>query len=131
MAWTLDELAKRSDDQIADIADRVTNRFTKWRSVFAGWQLGTRLDTDPESQAVRDHREVTMLMRAELNALTACCIEAGLFTAREYTEVLVRLVECEHLDEAYERKFPGYKSTDIGMNISFPEAAETMKGWRP
>jgi hypothetical protein len=129
MAWTLEELAKRSDDQIADIAARVTNRLTKWRSTFAGWQLGTRLDTDPESQAVRDHREVTMLMRAELNALTACCITAGLFTAREFTEQVI--VECERLDQAYERRFPGFSSSDIGMTMKLPEAAETMKGWRP
>jgi hypothetical protein len=129
MAWTRDELAKRSDDQIADIASRVTNRLAKWRSVFAGWQLGTRADTDAESQAVRDHREVTMLMRAELNALTACCIEAGLFTARAFTEQVI--VECEHLDGRYEKKFPGFTATDIGMNMKLPDVAETMKGWRP
>lgn len=129
MAWTRAELAKRSDDQIGEISSRITNQLCKWRGVFAGWQLGTRLDSDPESQAVRDHREVTMLMRAELNALTACCIEAGIFTARDFTEQVI--LECEHLDASFEKRFPGFTSTDTGMEISFPEAAETMKGWRP
>jgi hypothetical protein len=97
--------------------------------VFAGWQLGTRVDSDPECQAVRDHREVTMLMRAEINALTVCCIEAGLFTARQFTEQLV--VEAEHLSQQYEKKFPGIHATDHGISYSLPSAGETMKGWRP
>lgn len=33
------------------------NVVCKWRSLFAGWQLGTRPKGDPESDAVRDHRE--------------------------------------------------------------------------
>lgn len=57
--------------------NRILQKLCKWRSVFAGWQLGTRPDTDAECQAVRDHREVTMLMRAELSALTALLIEKG------------------------------------------------------
>jgi hypothetical protein len=129
MAWTRDELARRNDDQVAAISSRVLNRVCKWRSTFAGWQLGTRLDSDPESQAVRDHREVTMLMRIELNALTACLIDAGVFTARQFTEQVI--LEAEHLDKAYERKFPGFTATDLGMSMSLPAAAETTKGWRP
>jgi hypothetical protein len=38
------------------------NRLCKWRAIFAGWQLGTRAKGDPESDAVRDHREVTILI---------------------------------------------------------------------
>jgi hypothetical protein len=129
VTWTREELAKRSDAQIADIVHRVTNRLAKWRSTFAGWQLGTRLDTDPESQAVRHHREMSIMLRAEVNALTKCLIDAGVFTAREFTEQVI--VECEHLDREYEKKFPGFSSTDIGMNMKLPEAAETMRGWRP
>jgi hypothetical protein len=129
MEWTRDQLGKRTDDQVAEIADRVLNRFAKWRSVFAGWQLGTRLDTDPECQAVRDHREVTMLMRAEVNALTACLIEAGVFTSRQFTEQLI--LEAGHLDEQYAKKFPGMRSTDDGISMDVQKAAETMKGWLP
>ena len=46
------------------------NRLCKWRAIFAGWQLGTRAKGDPESDAVRDHREVTILLRAEASAMT-------------------------------------------------------------
>ena len=48
---------------MANLAQRcyeACNRLTKWRSVFAGWQLGTRAKGDPECDAVRDHREVTI-----------------------------------------------------------------------
>lgn len=129
MIWTIDELRKRSDEQIGQISDRVLNRVAKWRSVFAGWQLGTRLDTDAESRALRDHREVTILLRIEVNALTKCLIDAGVITARSYTEQVI--VEAEHLDEAFARKFPGMKSTDDGIQYDLPLAAETMKGWPP
>src|SRR5258707_8554059 len=44
------------------------NRLTKWRTHYAGWQLGTRAKGDPESDAVRDHRELTMLLRVDLTS---------------------------------------------------------------
>lgn len=37
------------------------NRVTKWRSIFTGWQLGTRAKGDPEGDAVRDHRELSII----------------------------------------------------------------------
>ena len=104
------------------------NKLAKWRSVFAGWQLGTRSKEDPECQAVRDHREVTMLMRAELNALTKVLLDKKVFTVEEFQTQL--LDEATYLDKAYEEKFPGIKTTDIG--VSFTEASKfTMKNWKP
>jgi len=64
--------------------DRRLQILGKWRSLFAGWQLGTRSTTDPECQAVKDHREVTILLRAEVNALTGLLIEKGVFTGEEF-----------------------------------------------
>lgn len=128
-AFTRTELGRRSDKQIAGISSRVLNRLCKWRTVYAGWQLGTRPATDPEAQAVRDHRDATMLLRAEVNALTACLIDGGFFTAREFTEQLI--VEAQALDAKLEKTFPGFKSADHGMDIDVQVAAQTMKGWRP
>lgn len=104
------------------------NRLTKWRSVFAGWQLGTRLDTDPECQAVRDHRDLTMLLRVEVSALVNLLMEEGAFTASEYAEQL--RLEAEILMRAYEQKFPGARATDEGMTFDVPQWFETTKGWR-
>ena len=50
-----------------ELLNQALNRLCKWRAHFAGWQLGTRAKDDPEAQAVRDHRELSMLMRVELS----------------------------------------------------------------
>jgi hypothetical protein len=46
-----------------------STRLPEWRTAHR-LQLGTE-HGDPEGDAVRDHREVTLLLRAEINALTA------------------------------------------------------------
>lgn len=101
----------------------------KWRSVFCGWQLGTRPITDPEAQAVRDHREVTMILRAEVTAISALLIEKGVFTKDEF-EFRINF-EAGWLSKQYEKRFPGMKATEIGIEYDAKVAAETMKGWRP
>src|SRR5205823_13019644 len=56
----------------SDLAQRcfdALNTITKWRAIFGGWQLGTRPLGDPECDAVRDHREVSILQRVETSAL--------------------------------------------------------------
>lgn len=104
-------------------------RLCKWRKVFAGWQLGTRSDADAEAAAVRDHREVSIIMRAELSAFVALLVRKGVFTAEEFTQALE--AEADQLERDYQRRFPGFKATDIGMEMRMPEVAETMRGWRP
>lgn len=104
-------------------------RLGKWRMIFAGWQLGTRAKGDPEGDAVRDHREVTMLMRAELSAVSALMIRKGIYTADEFMDQM--LEEAKFLCEAYERRFPGIKATDYGMHLDVAIARDTMQGWKP
>jgi hypothetical protein len=105
------------------------NRLAKWRSIFAGWQLGTRAKGDPESDAVRDHREVTILMRAELSALVYLLVERKVFTEQDWSRQLE--IEANELSKAYERKFPGAKATDIGMDLNVALWRDTTQGWRP
>jgi hypothetical protein len=107
----------------------VLNRLAKWRSVFAGWQLGTRADSDPECKAVRDHREATILLRAEVNALTRILLDAKICTLDELSSQIIK--EAEFLDQAYRKQFPGFKATDYGMSIDSVIAQDTMRGWRP
>jgi len=104
------------------------NRLGKWRSVFAGWQLGTRTDTDPECRAVRDHREAAMLLRAEVNALTILLVQKGVFTKEEHFTQLQE--EAHYLCEAYECLFPGFKATDTGMDIDPQIAVNTTRTWK-
>lgn len=104
------------------------NKLAKWRTVFAGWQLGTRPKGDPECDAVRDHREATILLRAEVSALTRLWIEAHEDGKERFERTL--LEECTALDADYERRFPGFRTSLEGIHMD-ERAAETMKGWLP
>lgn len=115
--------------EIGERAMAALNRLCKWRTVLAGWQLGTRSTADPESQAVRDHRDQSMILRVEVSALAALLMSKGVFTGDEWAEQLRE--EADRLSAAYARKFPGMVATDDGIDMFMPEAGETMKGWRP
>jgi len=104
------------------------NKLTRWRAVFAGWQLGTRAKGDPECDAVRDHREVTILLRAEHSALTKLLLDAQVFTEAQFQQAMID--ECVALERDYERKFPGMQACEEGMMYD-RRASETMKGWKP
>jgi hypothetical protein len=106
----------------------VLNRLAKWRSTFAGWQLGTRTFDDPESQAVRDHREATIMLRAEVSTLTALLLSKKVFSVDEMQEQLQ--VEALALMAMYEKHFPGFTAVDDGMQLD-ARAIETMSNWRP
>lgn len=112
----------------ARLVNAVT-RLRQWRRVFAGWQLGTRSDRDPESAAVMDHREVTLLLRAELNAVIRILVDAQVATRERIENVIAD--EADWLCEQLEQRFPGFRATDEGLAIRTEEASETMKGWRP
>lgn len=105
------------------------NKLAKWRTVFAGWQLGTRPKGDPECDAVRDHREATILLRAEVSAVAAILLKRGLMTEAEFATELEN--EAKLLDQAYEVRFPGFKTHQYGIDIDAKLAQETTKGWRP
>lgn len=111
--------------------DDTLQKLSKWRNVFAGWQLGTRPKGDAESDAVRDHRELTILLRAEVNALTQILLRKRVFSQKEFEEQLH--IEATLLDERYEALFPGF-STDLqGVVLDIEPALETMRkrNWRP
>lgn len=108
---------------------RALNRLCKWRTVFAGWQLGTRPKGDPECDAVRDQRELLLLLRAEFNALTALCLEKKVFTLEEWDRQLA--TEADLLSKGLEQRFPGFRATDVGLEMDSKIAAQTTKGWKP
>lgn len=108
---------------------RAINRLAKWRMIFAGWQLGTRTQDDPESNAVRDQREGQLIQRAELSGLTNLLISKGIITLDEYAASVTH--EANELCEILSNKFPGYRATDQGMLVDAAKAAETTRGWKP
>lgn len=99
---------------------KTLNLLGKWRTIFASWQLGTRSDTDPECAAVKDHRELTMLLRVEVNALSQLMVEKKIFTRQEFEKALEN--EAIALMKGYEYRFPGAKATEYGMSIDIQKA---------
>jgi hypothetical protein len=106
-------------------APTALERLAKWRLFFASWQLGSRPKSDGEAAAVRDHREVTIMLRAEMNALARLLIRKGVISEAEFSRAL--LAEARQLDEDYQRSYPGWRATTEGMAMDMPEALETMK----
>lgn len=105
------------------------NRLAKWRGHFAGWQLGTRSSDDPESQAVRDHREATMIQRVELTALIGLLLEKDIITKQELEDAIGR--EADMLAMSYEARWPGAHAGDDGMHYDLQRASAWMQHWRP
>lgn len=107
--------------------DRWLQTVAKWRGALAGWQLGTRAKGDPESDAVRDHREATLLLRVEVSALVSLLIEKEVFTIDELRGQLG--FEAQQLCDLLSAKFPGIVAFEGGLKFD-QRATETMKGWR-
>jgi hypothetical protein len=89
------------------------NRLCKWRAVLAGWHLGTRAKDEPGVAAMRDLRELTMILRAEMNAVCALMVKKGVFTEKEHARALER--EADLMNTDMERRFPGWRSSNDGM----------------
>lgn len=100
-------------------------KLAKWRKFFASWQLGTVPAGRGEYRAVADHRELSILMRAEMTAVTGLLIRKGIFTQEEFRDALER--SARQLDHEYEESYPGWRSLPDGLNMKLPEAVETMK----
>ena len=105
--------------------DRALNRLAKWRTVLVGWMLGTLPNDAPGIAAYRDLQEARLLMRAELNGLTALLIAKGLCTQTEIETAFAD--EAEQLEQALQRKFPGYRATDAGIDVNVEIARETCR----
>jgi len=104
------------------------NRIAKWRNVFAGWQLGTRSRDDPEFQAVKDHREITIILRVEMTATTKILMDKGICTLEEIQQAVID--EANLLDKDYQERFTGMKATDIGIDFNVVEAVKGMGNWK-
>ncbi len=106
---------------------RTLNKLCKWRTVLASWQLGTRGEADGECQAVKDHREVTLLLRVEASALAKLLLDKEVITKAEWEQQL--LDEALALDQLLEQRFPGFKTSDLGVEIDPHLATETTRNW--
>lgn len=113
---------KPNPNFIQAAAHAALNRLAKWRTILAGWQLGTRAKGDPVCDAVRDHREATL--RADVDALTDLLIAKGIFSTEEYLRALADAAEiCNH---RLEQRFPGARTTEQGIELDLDKARPWM-----
>lgn len=105
-------------------------RLCRWRTVLTAWQLGTQptAKQDHTFEAVRDHREITLNLRAEMDTLCVLMVKKGIFTQSEFMEELER--QAERLDKVHEQRYPGFKMTDEGIDINESVAAQTTVDWK-
>jgi hypothetical protein len=101
------------------------DKLAKWRKFFASWQLGTVPAADGRYKAVANHRELSILLRAEVSALTGLLLSKGVFTEQEWRDAVE--LEAKQLDHDYEESYPGWRSLPEGLSMKLPEAAETMR----
>ena len=109
-------------------AHAALNRVAKWRVHYAGWQLGTRPKGDPTCDAVRDHRELSLIMRVELNALVQLLLARKVFTPEDLANACADEANAHCL--ALEKTWPGIRATDEGLMYD-KRAVKTMHGWLP
>ncbi len=107
---------------------KALNILAKWRTLLTGWQLGTRPKGDPEGDAVRDHREATLMLRAEVTALATLLREKGVVTDDEWLAALEHEATLRSKD--YERQFPGVTAHEHGLTLD-KRTLPWMKGWKP
>lgn len=107
------------------------NRVCKWRVLLTGWQLGTRPKGDPEGDAVRDHREATILLRVEMTALAGMLIREGLITQTAFEAALAE--EADQLSSNFADRFPGVTASENGLTMDTERinAAGWMRKWKP
>lgn len=106
-------------------ATAALNKLCKWRSVLAGWHMGTRSMNEPGTKAMRDFIEKLLVLRAEQTALIDLLLAKKVFTRQEIEDSIVQ--EARLLDEAYARAFPGFRTTAHGVDIDLDLAQATMK----
>ena len=64
-----------------------------------------------------------------MNTMLALLVAKGVFTEAEYRTALD--AEAEALSKLYERRFPGFKARDYGMEVNAMIAKDTTAGWPP
>jgi hypothetical protein len=97
----------------------------KWRTVLAGWHMGSGFVDTPGVSAMRDLMDKWLIMRAENNAIMRLLLDKGIMTPADFQKQLEE--EAVHLDEDMAQMFPGFRSSQEGIVVfDVALAQETM-----
>jgi hypothetical protein len=117
-----------ADSKVIEAYERALNRLNHWGMLLAGRLGGTLQSQDPRSKGYRDLFQKYLILRAEANAITAVLLKAGITTREDFTKLITE--EAVHLDQTYEKQYPGVRTTDAGLDFyDLPKVQTWMKGW--
>lgn len=104
---------------------KAMQRLCNWKAVLAMWQLGERDREDGEFRAVSDIREAELIRCVENRAIIGALLAKKIITEAEWGNALI--MEAKKLEEYLEKRFPGFRANDTGIEIASAVAAETKK----
>lgn len=102
------------------------NTITKWKSIFAGWQLGSRPLGDPECDAVRDHREISILQRLEVNALTQILYANKIFTQEDFEQIRAKWNEGITAESDQEAAVQDHRGVTISLRVEISAISQLL-----
>jgi hypothetical protein len=107
---------------------KALNKVCHWGMLLAGRIGGTLRAEDPRSKGYRDLFQKYIALRTEVSALTHVLVKRRIITTDEFARQII--VEATELDKIYEAQFPGFITTDDGLEIvDVEKASAVMKGW--
>lgn len=104
---------------------RALHRLCRWKNVLAMWQLGERDQTDGEFRAVADAREEALVRSVECRAIVGALFAKKIITEAEWANALI--MEAQNMEKYMEKRFPGFRANDQGIEIAPDIAAQTKK----
>lgn len=109
---------------LKDYYTKLMKRVVQWKEVLATWQLGTRDANNGTCQALQDLHESLLRKQVKLDAVTEILVRRGILSPEALLEKQIELAV--RLDQSMETKFPGVKTTDVGLDID-PEVYQETK----
>src|SRR5690348_16102379 len=104
-------------DNLTEKCYRALNRIAKWRSLLSGWQLGTRPLGDRECDAVRDHREVSIMQHVEISALRQILVGKDAFSQEEFNAAMAKWNKGVVAESDQEEAVQEHRGVTISMRV--------------
>jgi hypothetical protein len=82
---------------------------------------------DPRAEGYRDLIDKMLILRVEVTALTSLLIQNGIITEEGFKVAVED--EADMLEKDYQKRFPGCRATDTGLDIDIAKFRETTQGW--
>ncbi len=105
---------------------KAIGRLCKWKGVLTMWQCGKGASNESgEFRAISDLREQLLIQSVQNNAILGALLGKKIITQAEWANALI--MESQAMEKYMEKRFPGFRANDSGIEIASKVAEETMK----